>query len=418
MPHGPIPIPDPRAAARPLLWQQAGGAAGGGEDAGPLGDLPLWDFSGLYADPAEPKIDADLQAAEAEVKAFAAAHEGKLAEHSAAEMLAALKSYEAIYDKIGRAISYVGLRYQQNSADPERGKALGDAQARITDITAPLVFFDLEINRIDDAVLEAKFSADPALARYRPFFDQIRAGRPHQLSDELEKFLHDQSVVGASAWNRLFDETMSSLEIPIGDEVLALEPALTRLTDADREKRAAAAKALGETFEKNIRLFARITNTLAKEKEISDRWRKLPTPEHGRHLSNQVEPEVVEALRDAVTQAYPRLSHRYYTLKAGWLGLDRLQTWDRNAPLPQADERPIPWFDARDMVLSAYGEFAPEMADIAGRFFDENWIDAAVRPGKSPGAFAHPTVTSAHPFVMLNYLGKSRDVMTLAHELG
>ena len=337
-------------------------------------------------------------------------------------MLAAVQAYEAIDDILGRVMSYVGLRYYQNSADAARAKALGDAQSRITDLTAPIVFFELEINRIEDTALEAMFAGSDALARYRPYFDQLRAFRPHQLSDELEKYLHDASVVGASAWNRLFDETMASLEFTVGEgdaaETLALEPTLTLLTDSDRAKRAAAAKALSTVFAKNIRLFSRITNTLAKEKEVSDRWRKHPAPENARHLSNQVEPEVVDALRRAVQEAYPRLSHRYYALKARWLGLDKLQTWDRNAPLPQVSERKVPWAEARETVLGAYGEFAPEMADIAKRFFEEGWIDAPAGGGKAPGAFAHPTVPSAHPFVMLNYLGKARDVMTLAHELG
>jgi oligoendopeptidase F len=163
---------------------------------------------------------------------------------------------------------------------------------------------------------------------------------------------------------------------------------------------------------------ARVHNTLAKEKEIEDRWRKMPSPEHGRHLANHVEPEVVEALRNAVVAAYPKLSHRYYELKRGWLGLDTLEVWDRNAPLPMEDDTPVSWDAAQDMVLEAYAGFDPEMAKIAKPFFTDGWIDAAVKPGKAPGAFAHPTVTNVHPYVMLNYLGKPRDVMTLAHELG
>ncbi|MEL6978836.1 MAG: M3 family oligoendopeptidase [Pseudomonadota bacterium] len=385
--------------------------------------MPVWDFSGLYAAPAEPAIDADLAAAEAEAAAFAALYEGKLAGLDAAGMLKAIETYEAISERIGRVMSYVGLRNAQNVMDESRAKALGDAHNRVTEISAPMVFFSLEINRLEDATLEAWFGADAALARYRPFFDKIRASRPYQLSDELERFLHDQSVVGGSAWNRLFDETMAGLSFTVkGDggaaETLTLEQTLTALNDAKRERRAAASAALSEVFAANIKLFTRITNTLAKEKEIEDRWRKLPSPEAGRHLANQVEPEVVEALRDAVVAAYPRISHRYYALKAKWLGLDKLQTWDRNAPLPETDDRKIPWAEARETVTAAYAEFAPEMAEIAGRFFDKGWIDAPSRQGKSPGAFAHPTVVSAHPFVMLNYLGKTRDVMTLAHELG
>jgi oligoendopeptidase F len=242
--------------------------------------------------------------------------------------------------------------------------------------------------------------------------------RPHQLSDELEKFLHDQSTVGAAAWNRLFDETMAALEFEVDGETLALESTLNLLTDPARAKREAAAHALAATFQDNLRTFARVHNTLAKEKEIEDRWRKMPTPQHGRHLANHVEPEVVQALRDAVVAAYPRLSHRYYALKAKWLGLDKLQVWDRNAPLPIEPPRTVGWDEAKEMVLSAYADFDPEMANLAQPFFEKGWIDAGVKPGKAPGAFAHPTVTEVHPYIMLNYLGKPRDVMTLAHELG
>ncbi|MEM7489868.1 MAG: M3 family oligoendopeptidase, partial [Pseudomonadota bacterium] len=224
--------------------------------------------------------------------------------------------------------------------------------------------------------------------------------------------------VGASAWNKLFDETIAGLTFTVDGEDLNIEGTLNLLTDHDRAKREAAARELAHVFGANVRTFARVHNTLAKEKEITDRWRKLPTPQASRHISNHVEPEVVEALRNAVVAAYPRLSHRYYKLKAKWLGLDKLQVWDRNAPLPMEETRTIGWDEARKTVMDAYAGFDPKMAEIAEPFFDKGWIDAEVKPGKAPGAFAHPTVTTVHPYVMLNYLGKPRDVMTLAHELG
>ena len=276
------------------------------------------------------------------------------------------------------------------------------------------------VNRLDEDHLARLMAANAGLARFKPVFDRLRAMRPYQLSDELEKFLHDQSTVGAAAWNRLFDETMAGLMFTVAGEAEPqnLESTLNLLTDVDRTKREAAARALAEVFDKNVRLFARVHNTLAKEKEISDRWRKMPTPQTGRHLSNHVEPEVVEALRNAVVAAYPKLSHRYYRLKAKWMGLDKLQVWDRNAPLPIDTPKTVDWAEATDTVLQAYGAFSPQMADLAKPFFTKGWIDAGVKPGKAPGAFAHPTVTTVHPYVMLNYLGKPRDVMTLAHELG
>lgn len=387
--------------------------------AGPdLGSLPEWDLTDLYPAPDAPEIARDIGWLEAEARDFAAVHEGRLGSLDAPALLDAIRRQERIQAVAGRIMSYFGLRYYQNTTDPVRGKAFGDMQARITEITTPLVFFTLEINRIEEATLDARLSESPDLARYRPVLDRIRAMRPYQLSDELEKFLHDQSVVGAAAWNRLFDETLAGLTFPVDGEELSLEATLNLLSDTDRSRRQAGAEALAAVFAEHLALFARITNTLAKEKEVEDRWRKLPTPQTARHLSNDVEPEVVAALRDAVVAAYPRLSHRYYALKAKWLGLDRLQVWDRNAPLPREDTRLIGWAEARTTVLEAYAGFDPRLAELATPFFDKGWIDAGVKPGKAPGAFAHPTVTDAHPYVLLNYLGKPRDVMTLAHELG
>ncbi|MBC9247052.1 M3 family oligoendopeptidase [Paracoccus sp. 11-3] len=383
-----------------------------------LGALPEWDLTDLYPAPDSPQLRADIASLETQANDFAARYQGKLADLTPAEMLAAIEAYQQIDIIGGRIMSYAGLRYYQNTTDAERAKTLGDLQGRITDITTPLVFFSLEFNRIPDDTYEAVFTAADGPARYKPVFDRMRAMRPHQLSDELEQFLHDNSVVGAAAWNRLFDETTAALEFDVDGEMMGIESTLNLLTEHDRAKREAAAHALAKVFGDNIKLFARIHNTLAKEKAIEDKWRKMPTPQYGRHLSNHVEPEVVEALRDAVTAAYPRLSHRYYALKAKWLGLEKLQVWDRNAPLPTDTPKTINWAEARSTVLDAYGDFSPRLAELAKPFFDKGWIDAGVKPGKAPGAFAHPTVTTVHPYVMLNYLGKPRDVMTLAHELG
>ncbi len=383
-----------------------------------LGLLPDWDLSDLYKGPDDPQIEKDMQWLDSECAAFAADYEGKLATLAPAGMLAAVQRDEKISGTAGRIMSYAALRYYQETTDAERAKFMSDCQDKITNFTTPLVFFTLELNRLDDDHLDKLFAENADLARYQPVFRRIRAMRPYQLSDELEKFLHDQSVVGASAWNKLFDETMAGLEFEIEGETLGLEATLNFLTEQDRAKREAAARELARVFGQKIKLFARVHNTLTKEKEIEDRWRKMPTPQTGRHLSNDVEPEVVEALRNAVVAAYPKLSHRYYELKRKWLGLDKMQVWDRNAPLPMEDDRIVPWDEARETVLSAYADFAPEMAKIALPFFEQGWIDAGVKPGKAPGAFAHPTVTEVHPYVMLNYLGKPRDVMTLAHELG
>ena len=398
---------------RPLYDAHTTGSA-------PLGNLPEWDLTDLYPSPDSAEFHRDISWLKQSCAGFSESYQCKLATLSADALLDCVQSYEKIETVGGRVMSYAGLRYYQNTLDSDRAKFMADAEGQITDFTASLVFISLEFNRLEDDHLAKLLIENAQLARYKPVFDRLRAMRPHQLSDELEQFLHDQGVVGSSAWNKLFDETMAGLTFAVKGEPdeLSLEATLNFLTDTDRAKRKAAAVALAEVFEKNVKLFARITNTLAKEKEIGDRWRKMPSPQAGRHLANHVEPEVVEALRNAVVAAYPKLSHRYYKLKAKWMGLDRMEVWDRNAPLPTETARLVPWDEAVETVRSAYAAFDPRMAEIAEPFFSKGWIDAGVKPGKAPGAFAHPTVTTVHPYVMLNYLGKPRDVMTLAHELG
>jgi len=391
-----------------------------GEEA--LGTLPVWDLSDLYPGIDAPEVKRDLEAATTASRAFQEHYKGSLgalaeeAEGGAA-LAAAIAEYEAIQERLGRIASFAHLLYAGDTSDPARAKFFGDVQDRLTTISTDLLFFELELNRLDEATLERALQA-PALATYRPWIEDLRLERPYQLADDIERLFHEKSATGRAAWNRLFDETMAGLRFDVEGESLAIEPTLNRLVDPDEARRKAAAEALTETFGKNLRLFAHITNVLAKDKSISDAWRGFKDVAGSRHLANRVEPEVVDALVTAVHEAYPRLSHRYYALKARWLGKEQLEFWDRNAPLPETIDRRIPWTEARETVLSAYRGFAPEMATIAGRFFDRSWIDAPTRPGKAPGAFAHPTVPSVHPYVLLNYQGKHRDVMTLAHELG
>jgi oligoendopeptidase F len=384
-----------------------------------LGALPEWNLADLYPAMDSPALVADLARALTDSVAFDAAYKGKL-EGLARDggLVEAILAYEALDELLGRIISYAGLVYSGDTTDPVGAKFYGDVQQKITDASTHLLFFTLELNRVEDAVLEAAMQADAKLAHYRPWIEDVRKEKPYQLEDRVEQLFHEKSVTGRGAWNRLFDETMASLRFDVNGEELTLEPTLNLMQDPDEAKRKAASEALAATFKDNIRLFTLVTNTLAKDKEIADRWRGFEDVAASRHLANRVEPEVVDALVAAVIEAYPRLSHRYYKLKAKWFGKDALDHWDRNAPLPKVPGRTIPWTEARDTVLSAYGRFSPEMASIAKDFFDKSWIDAPVRPGKSPGAFAHPTVPSAHPYVLLNYQGKTRDVMTLAHELG
>jgi oligoendopeptidase F len=403
----------------------AAAAAQQGVNAADLGSLPEWNLADLY-----PSMDSlgyarDLARAEAECKAFAEAYRGKLAalaetdlkNPDSALLAKAIKRYEAIEDLLGRISSYAALVYSSDTNDPVQAKFFGDAREKITAASTDLLFFQLELNRLEDDVL-AKLAVHGPLAHYRPWLEDIRKEKPHELADEIEKLFHEKALTSSSAFNRLFDETIAALRFKIGDEELALEPVLNLMQDRDAGVRKTAAEAIATTLRQNLRTFGLTANVLAKDKEISDRWRGFVDVADARHLSNRVEREVVDALVAAVHEAYPRLSHRYYRLKAKWFGKDTLDYWDRNAPLPNAETRTFAWAEARDTVLGAYGAFSPKMATIAKRFFDENWIDAPVRAGKAPGAFAHPTVPSAHPYVLLNYQGKPRDVMTLAHELG
>jgi oligoendopeptidase F len=386
-----------------------------------LGALPEWDLKDLYPGLDSPEIKWDLENSENRCVEFEKTYKGQLAAlaavPSAPGLFEAVKRYEAISDLLGRLGSFSGLLYASDNTNPTYSKFYGDINERITAASIHLLFFTLELNRVDDAALDAAMT-DPKLGHYRPWIEDVRKEKPYQLEDRVEQLFHEKSITGYSAWNRQYDESVAGLRFKIGGKSLSIELALNQLQDVDGKKRKAAAQALAKTFKENLRPFTLITNTLAKDKEISDRWRGFKDVAEARHLANRVEPEVVEALVAAVRAAYPRLSHRYYALKAKWFGKKTLPHWDRNAPLPKVAQRTIPWDAARATVLTAYGAFSPKMAEVADRFFVNNWIDAAVRPGKQPGAFAHPTVPSAHPYVLLNYQGKPRDVMTLAHELG
>ncbi len=382
-----------------------------------LGQLPDWNLSDLYTSTDAKELVNDLNWLEKECDEFAKNYEGKLKFLSADEMLKCVVRNEKISSISGRIISYAGLLYYQKTTDADRAKFLSDMQEKITIFTTKLVFFSLEINSLDDDFLESLLKENVKLSRYKPVFEKIRALKPYQLSDEIEKFLHDLGIVG-DAWEKLFDETIAGLKFKIGGETLNIEATLNFLTDQKRENRKNATHELARVFGENIKIFTRVHNTQAKEKEIIDRWRKMPTPQMGRHLANQVEPEVVDALRNAVVKAYPKISHRYYELKRKWLGLETMQVWDRNAPLPMESDRLVTWDQAQTIVTDAYTNFDSRMSDLITPFFNKGWIDAGVKPGKAPGAFAHPTVTDVHPYIMLNYLGKPRDVMTLAHELG
>ncbi len=384
-----------------------------------LGPLPVWDLSDLYAGNDDPQLKADIERARREAKAFEADYKGKLEGLTqAGGLINAIKRIEVLNDLTGKIGSYAFLQYVRNTNEPAKVKFLGDTSQALTDLSTGLIFFSLELNQIDERHLNAAMAADAELARYRPWFDEVRKAKPHQLDEKIEELFLEKSVTGAQAWNRLFDETMAALKFDVDGEELGVEATLNLLSDRDETKREAAFGGLSKTLGANQRLFTHITNVLAKDKEIADRWRHFEDIADSRHLDNSVERDVVDALEQAVRAAYPRLSHRYYAMKAKWFGKDQLNAWDRNAPLPSSDERFFDWETAKTTVMEAYGRFSPQLAEVAAPFFAGGWIDAPIKEGKSPGAFAHPTVPSAHPYLMLNYQGKARDVMTLAHELG
>ncbi len=380
--------------------------------------LPEWDLSDLYPAPDALEVETDLGAALAAASALETEYKGRLGDLDGPALAALIERYEELEERLGRLASYAQLLHAAKTDDPEIGRFFQTVQERVNEAATKLLFVTLELNRVEDDALAAKVEQSLELARYRPWLRDVRSFRPHQLDDEIERVLHEKSITGRSAWVRLFDETMAGLRFPLDGRELTSAQIFDRLSDKDRSQREAAARSIAGVLEGRTRLFALITNTLAKDKQIEDGWRHFARPISSRNLANQVEDEVVDALIAAVKDAWPRLSHRYYRIKARWMGLEKLEYWDRNAPLPEDSDRRIAWADARVIVLDAYRGFAPPLARILERFFAGRWIDAALRSGKDAGAFCHPTVPSVHPYVLMNYQGRARDVMTLAHELG
>ncbi|WP_421782496.1 M3 family oligoendopeptidase [Kiloniella litopenaei] len=382
-----------------------------------LGTLPAWDLTDLYPAPDSAELENDLVAVEKAAIAFKDQYAGKLSSLDGDALCAAIESFENTQEIMGKVMSYAYLVYAGNMSDPGVGKFFQSMQERSTGISSHVLFFTLELNQLDDSDLQSKIT-DSSLAKYAPWLRDLRAQKDYQLSDDVEKILHEKRVSGRSAWVRLFDETMASLRFPYMGEELSSAQILNKLSDRDPKARQESAQSLGKVLGENQRLFAHITNTLAKDKEVEDQWRGFSRPVSSRNLANVVEDEVVDALVNSVSDSYQDLAHRYYKLKAKWFGVEQLPYWDRNAPLPDDDDDVISWSDATETVLTAYAGFSPKLAEVGQKFFDNPWIDAPVRPGKAPGAFAHPTVPCAHPYLLVNYQGRTRDVMTLAHELG
>lgn len=385
-----------------------------------LKELPSWDLSDFYSSLNDPKIAADLDKVDGQINEFAATFENKFEGSSwmADELVSAVLALEAIEELSGKLISYAYLCYATNLSTPEVVQFYQGVQERLTKSSVNLIFFTLALNNFTDTQLASAFASTPALKKYQPWIDSVRLFKDHQLSPELERFIQEKTITGRTAWVRLYDETLATLTFDYKGQAQTLTEILHHFSDADPEARRLAAAALTKGLGHQLNTLTLVTNTLAKDKEIEDTWRHYPEPTASRHLSNQVEAKVVDALVSTVKSNYPKLSHRYYALKAKWLGQSQIEYWDRNAPLPEAADQAIEWPQACEIVLNAYESFSPQLAEIGQQFFQNSWIDVAPKAGKQSGAFAHPTVPSVHPYLLLNYQGRLRDVMTLAHELG
>lgn len=378
-------------------------------------NCPSWDLSDFYTGIKDEAINADLSAAKKMASEFADEFEGKIAAISGDLLLKAIENYQEICEKIAKVGSFSYLIYASDLSNQDFVAFHQDVSEKIAEIEKDLVFFSLEINKIED--LEAIFVNFADLEKFRPFLRDLRVFRKHQLSKDLEKFALEKNIAARDGWVRLFDETVNNLEFSYREKTLSSQEIFDLMSDADENVRKDAALAISETLAANSKVFAFITNILAKNKGVEDSWRGFERPISSRNLANFVEDEVVDVLVETVKKNYAGISEKYYKIKAKMLGKERLGFWDRNAPLADDDER-ISWDEAKDLVLEAYEEFDPKMREIGEMFFDKNWIDADVRKGKDSGAFSHPCVPSVHPYILMNYQGKVRDVMTLAHELG
>ena len=379
--------------------------------------LPEWRLDDLFVGLESPELSAFMEETEIRAGKLAEAYKSRMAALGGPQLVELIQEFEILTDRIGRMISYGQLLYAADLSDSNIGQFYQTIQERCTDISTNLLFVTLELNCLEEDRI-SELMHDSSLMAYEPWIRDTRLFRPYQLSDDVEKILHEKHVSGRSAWIRLFDEIMASIEFGHNGEMLNASRAFDLLSSQDRNVRHAISQEISKVLQQNIRSLTLITNTLIKDKEIEDRARKLPAPISARNLENVVEDAVVDALLDSVKQSYPKLSHRYYGIKAQWLGLSKLEYWDRYAPLPEDDNRLIGWEEAKQTVLASYYAFSPNMGDIGSLFFKNNWIDAKVRPGKTQGAFSHPTVPTVHPYILLNYQGRTRDVMTLAHELG
>ncbi len=382
-----------------------------------LGKLPVWDLKDLYESPKAKKLNNDLNSLRITTKKFEKKYASKIAKLRPNQLLKAIVELEDIDTKIHKIMSYAHLLVAEDGNNEKNKIFYQQMQEQITNIASSIVFFSLEINEISEKNLK-KIYADKKLKIYKNWIKNIRKFKPYQLDVKTEKLLQEKSITSKSAWVRLFDDTIASLKFPFKGKNLSSAEIFNFLSDKKESNRKKSAEVVSSVLKENISLFACITNNLAKDKSINDKWRGLPNPVSSRNLSNVVEDEVVEALTETIKENYSKIAHRYYKIKSKWLKKKSLMYWDRNAPLPFQSNSIYSWKDAKKIVTDAYSNFDKRAGNIVNKFFDNSWIHAPVIPGKSPGAFAASTVPSVHPFILVNYQGKARDIATLAHELG
>ena len=382
-----------------------------------LGKLPIWNLKDLYESPKARKLNNDLNKLRISTKKFEKKYASKITKISSNQLLKAIIELEDIDTKIDKIMSYAHLLVAEDGNNEKNKIFYQQMQEQITNIASSIVFFSLEINEISEKNLK-KIYADKKLKIYKNWIKNIRKFKPYQLDVKTEKLLQEKSITSRSAWIRLFDDTIASLKFPFKGKNLSSAEIFNFLSDKKESNRKKSAEVVSAVLKDNISLFTSITNNLAKDKSINDKWRGLPNPVSSRNLSNVVEDEVVEALTETIKENYPKIAHRYYKIKAKWFKKKSLMYWDRNAPLPFQSQSIYSWKDARQIVSDAYSNFDQRAGNIVNKFFDNSWIHAPVIAGKSPGAFAASTVPSVHPFILVNYQGKARDIATLAHELG
>jgi len=383
-----------------------------------MNNLPNWNLNDLYNSPKDSDIEKDLENGLESSKKLEQKYNSKIDKLDAEDLYKVIIEYENISERLGKVSTYSYLYFVTDLVNQEKAAFYQNISEKINNISQHLLFLPLEISKISDDKLSSLYQSSKNLSQYQPYIRDLRVFKKYQKSKEIEKILHEKDQTANSAWSRLFDETIAGLKFKFDKKSLSASEIFNLLSSHNKEERKKAAKSIGKTLKNNIKILTFITNVLAKDKSIDDKIRKYPHPVKSRNISNLIEDKVVNSLVDTVKDNYKNLAHRYYKIKAGYFNQSYLDYWDRNSPLPDQKEEKISWQEAKKIVLDSYNRFSPEIASIVEKFFVNNWIDAEPKAGKDSGAFAHPATPGTHPYIMVNFQGKLRDVMTLAHELG